>query len=120
MLGRVARQRRVQEEWRGLSLDRLGWHYLSNATCRMKASFVLCVFRRVKDRHNLLRYSPLLKKTSVRQVGSVRQVVPPDRQSASEPCAEQGGKEGAPREQISTPLLRCHLDRLTISSNNNM
>ena len=39
--------------------------YLSNA-----ASFVLCVFRRVKDHHTLSNYSPCLKKTCVRQVGS--------------------------------------------------
>ena len=34
------------------------------------ASFALCVFRRVKDHHNidLLNCSPLLKKTCVRQV----------------------------------------------------
>ena len=32
------------------------------------ASFVSCVFRRVKDRHDLLHCSPLLKKTCVRQV----------------------------------------------------
>ena len=37
--------------------------YVSNA-----ASFVLCVFRRVKDHHILLHDSPLLKKTCVRQV----------------------------------------------------
>ena len=37
--------------------------YLSNT-----ASFVLWLFRRVKDRHNSLRYSPLLKKSCVRQV----------------------------------------------------
>ena len=30
----------------------IGWHYLSNATCLIQASFVLCVFRRVKARHN--------------------------------------------------------------------
>ena len=37
--------------------------YFSNT-----ASFVLCVFLRVKDHHNLQSYSPLLKKTCVRQV----------------------------------------------------
>ena len=37
--------------------------YLSNT-----ASFVLCVFRRVKDHLNLLYYSPRLKNTCVRQV----------------------------------------------------
>ena len=30
--------------------------------------FVLCVFRRVKDHHNLLHFSPRLKTTCVRQV----------------------------------------------------
>ena len=37
--------------------------YLSNT-----ASFVLCVFRRVKEHHNLLHDSTRLKKTCVRQV----------------------------------------------------
>ena len=37
--------------------------YLSDA-----ASFVLCVFCRVKDHHKLLHYSSLLKKTCVKQV----------------------------------------------------
>ena len=32
------------------------------------ASFVFCVVRRVKNPHNLLHYSPLLKKACVRQV----------------------------------------------------
>ena len=41
----------------------VGWHYLSDA-----ASFVLRVFRRVKDHHNLPHDSPLLKNTGVRQV----------------------------------------------------
>ena len=46
--------------------------YLSNT-----ASFVLCVFCRVKDHHDLLHDSPLLKNTCVRQVvSSVRQVIP--------------------------------------------
>ena len=38
------------------------WCYLSNA-----ASFVLCVFRRAKDHHNLLHSSPVLKKTCIRR-----------------------------------------------------
>ena len=41
----------------------LVWSYLSNT-----ASFVLCVFRRVKDHRHLLHYSPRLKKACVRQV----------------------------------------------------
>ena len=41
----------------------LVWRYLSNT-----ASFVLCVFRRVKDHHNLLHHSPPLKKACARQV----------------------------------------------------
>ena len=45
-----------------------GWHYLSNATWSNAASFVICVFPRFKDHHNLLHYSPRLKKTCVRQV----------------------------------------------------
>ena len=46
-----------------LILPLAGWHYLSN-----EATFVLCVFRRVKDRHNLLHDLPLLKEPCVRQV----------------------------------------------------
>ena len=45
-----------------------GWHYLSNATCQIQASFVVCVFRRVNDHHNLLHASPLSKKTCVGRV----------------------------------------------------
>ena len=45
----------------------LGRHYLSNATCLMQASIGLCVLRRVKDHHNSPSYSPILKKTCVRQ-----------------------------------------------------
>ena len=49
-----------------------GWHYLSNATCLAPpASFVLCVFPRIKDRGNLLHYPPLQKKPSIRQVHPV-------------------------------------------------
>ena len=32
----------------------IGWHDLSNATCFTQASFVLCAFRRVRDRHSSL------------------------------------------------------------------
>ena len=39
-----------------------GRRCLSNATCLIQASFVSCVLRRVKDRHNLLRDSPALDK----------------------------------------------------------
>ena len=46
----------------------LGWHHLSNATCLIQASFVLCVCFRVKGHRNLLHDSPVLKKTCVRQV----------------------------------------------------
>ena len=45
-----------------------GRHYLSDATCLIQGSFVSCVFRRVKDHHNLLHYLPLLKNSCVRQV----------------------------------------------------
>ena len=46
---------------------------LGGTTCltllsQIQASFVLCVFRRVKDHHNLLHHSPLVKETSVGQV----------------------------------------------------
>ena len=47
---------------------RLGWRYLSNATCLRRPHFVLCAFRRVWDHHNLPHYSPPLKETRVRQV----------------------------------------------------
>ena len=46
----------------------IGRHYLSDATLSNTASFVLCVFRRVKDHCNLLYYSSLLKNTCIRQV----------------------------------------------------
>ena len=46
----------------------IGWHYLSNATLSNAASFVLCVFCRVKDHHKLLHYSPRLKNICIRQV----------------------------------------------------
>ena len=48
----------------------LGWHYLSNATCLMQASFVVGAIYSVsvEDQHKLHTYSPLLKKTCVRQV----------------------------------------------------
>ena len=45
-----------------------GWHYLSNATCLMRPRLFSTVFRRVKDDHNLLHYSPPLKKACVRHV----------------------------------------------------
>ena len=45
-----------------------GWHYLSNATRLIQASFDVCPVCRVKDRHNLPKCSRLLKKTCVRQV----------------------------------------------------
>ena len=48
-----------------------GWHYLSNTTCLIQASFVLrrfICYSRVNDRHNLPIDSSLLKKTCVRQV----------------------------------------------------
>ena len=45
--------------WAALLVQR----YLFNT-----ASFVLCIVGRVKDRHNLLHYSPLLKNTRGRLV----------------------------------------------------
>ena len=56
-----------QDFVRPINRHGLGWQYLSNATCLMRPQFALCVFRRVKDHHNLLHYSPPLKKTCVRQ-----------------------------------------------------
>ena len=50
--------------------DGLGRHYLSNATatCLIQASSISCIVYTVKDHHNLLHSSPLLKKTYIRQV----------------------------------------------------
>ena len=42
----------------------VGWLYFSKTT----ASFVLCMFRRVKDHHSSLHSSPRLKKACARQV----------------------------------------------------
>ena len=43
-----------------------GWHYLSNATCLIRPRlFYVC--SRVKDHDNSLHYSPLVKKTCIRQ-----------------------------------------------------
>ena len=56
----------------------VGWHYLSTATCLTnRTSFVLCVFRRLKDHHTLPHGSLLLKKARVRQV-VLRQGAPPE------------------------------------------
>ena len=68
--GKRQRDSKGRKTWVALLVQ----HYLCNT-----ASFVVCVFRRVKERHNVLHYSPLLKYTRVRQVYSVRQVVPPGR-----------------------------------------
>ena len=51
-----------------LQLHKVGWHYLSNATCQIRPHLFYVFFGRVKDHHNLLHYSPLLKKACVRQV----------------------------------------------------
>ena len=46
-----------------------GWHYLSNATSLIRPRlFYVFLFDRVKDHHNLLHHSPLLKNICVRQV----------------------------------------------------
>ena len=46
-----------------------GWHYWSKATCLISmASFVLCVVRHVKDHHDVIHYSIILKKSCVRRV----------------------------------------------------
>ena len=54
----------LQADLRGGLEAVLGWHYLSNARHNMCCVFV----GHVKDHHNLLNYSPLLKNTCVRQV----------------------------------------------------
>ena len=46
----------------------LGRHYLSNATCLTRPRLFYVCFRRVKEHHNLLHRSPLLKKACVRKV----------------------------------------------------
>ena len=65
---RVHGEIRLPDASHGRVAAGFGWHYLSNATLSNAASFVLCVFRRVKDHHNLLHSSPLWEKTCVRQV----------------------------------------------------
>ena len=50
------------------ALASLGRHYLSNATCRIQASFVSCAVDSVRDHRALQNESPPLKKTRVRQV----------------------------------------------------
>ena len=57
-----SRPTRSGDRRRCTGAPRLGQHYLSNATCLIQASFVLCVFRGVKDHRMLLHSSPLLKK----------------------------------------------------------
>ena len=69
--------------------------YLSNTT-----SFVLCVFCRVKDHHNCLHSSRLLKRTCGRQaVSGVRQVVPPDLLEAQH-VRQVGGDAGDERQGL--------------------
>ena len=52
-----------------MTTTKLGCHHLSNINyVSNTASFVLCVFRRVKDHHNSLHYSQLLKKSCARRV----------------------------------------------------
>ena len=55
-----------------------GWHYvlLVQSYLSNTASFVLCVFRRVKDLHDLLHCSPLSKNTCVRRVVDRRVLLP--------------------------------------------
>ena len=53
------------------------------------ASFVSCMFRRVKDHHDLLYYSPLLKKARARQVELDERL--PLTAAAGDPAA--GGRE---------------------------
>ena len=52
---------------RKLRVGHLGWRYASNATCLTLPHLLYVRFRRVKD-HDLLPYSPRLKKSRVRQV----------------------------------------------------
>ena len=47
---------------------RFGWHCLSNATCLIQPYSLFCLLRRVKEHHNVLHPSPLLKNVGVRQV----------------------------------------------------
>ena len=48
----------------------IGWQYLSNATCLIQASFVVSVFCRVKEHHNVPHSSARFKNTCVGQVVS--------------------------------------------------
>ena len=74
---------------------------MSNAACLIQASFVLCVFRRVKDHHSLLNHSPLLKKNCVRQVVSDKWFPlsaaerGPERLVARHQAGEARGRRGA-------------------------
>ena len=71
---RTPRRRGSTGSWRPRPSEILrtftGWHYLANATCltRPHSLYAVCVFRRVKDHHNLLDNAPFVKKSCVRQV----------------------------------------------------
>ena len=53
---------------RGLGLGGTTCLTLLSRCLSNTASFVSCVFRRAKDRHNSLQHSPLMKQVCVRQV----------------------------------------------------
>ena len=60
-------QTRAQPNTRSAEHALVGWHYLSNATCRIRChlSYACC---RVKDHHNLQDLLSPLKRTCVRRV----------------------------------------------------
>ena len=83
---------------------RFGGHYLSNAACRIQASIVACVCRRVKDHQILLHNLPRLKRTCFGQV-VLRQVAPPEStpgDSARWPTAAQLTRAGVQSACVCT------------------
>ena len=68
---------------------------------------MLCLFRRAKDRHNLLYCSPLLKKTCVRQVALDDKSFPPRAEDELRVVLLVGGVPGlghVPLEGLGTLL----------------
>ena len=67
---RERERERDRERERERDRDRaaFGWHYMSTATCLIRPHLFYALFRRAKDRDDMLHSSPRLKKTCVRQV----------------------------------------------------
>ena len=79
----------------------LGWHYLSNATCLIWPRLFYMSF--VVWRHDLLHYSPLLKKTCVRQSSVGRVVGSPWRPSGAACASGRRRRRGAGRARCRRP-----------------